>query len=80
MTDDLKEWVLEAAGTGYLTEAQALAVVRKLTEEEGTSAPGNVGIAKLMQMIELARSGGLDETDSAHRSTVSYHQPARYAG
>lgn len=58
MTQDLKEWVMEAAGTGYLTESQIITVVHSLTRSAGTTAPGDIGIAKLMQLIELARTDG----------------------
>jgi hypothetical protein len=79
MTHDLKEWVMEVAGTGYLTEAQIITVVHSLTRSAGVTAPGDVGIAELMQLIELARTDGLDGSDYANRNTTSYHQAVHSA-
>lgn len=59
MTHDLKEWVIEAAGTGYLTEAQIITVMHSLIRSPEATTPGDVRIAELMQLIELARTGGL---------------------
>jgi hypothetical protein len=80
MTHDLKEWVMEAAGTDYLTEAQVITVVHSLTRSKGATTPGDVGIAELMQLIELARTGGLDDSDYANRNTRSHQQAVRSAG
>ena len=84
MTDALKERVLEAAGKGYLTDAQIIAVVHELTRSPGTRSPGtrspeDAGIAELMQLIELARTGVLDEADNEHQEITSYHRVARSA-
>lgn len=80
MNEALEELVLEAAGEGYLTDAQVVAVAHELTSASGSRAPEEVGITELMQLIELARTGGLDETDCAYRNITSYHQAARSAG
>lgn len=74
MTDDLTEWVLEAAGEGYLTDAQIMAVLQSITHSTDTRAPQEIGIAELMQVIELARTGGLDDADYAYRNTLSHKQ------
>ena len=79
MTHDLKEWVMEAAGTGYLTEAQIITVVHSLIRSTGATTPGEVGIAQLMQLIELARTGGLDDSEHANRNDMSYHRAVRSA-
>jgi hypothetical protein len=79
MTDALKERVLEAAGKGYLTDAQIIAVVHELTRSPGTRSPEDAGIAELMQLIELARTGVLDEADNEHQEITSYHRVARSA-
>lgn len=71
ITHDLKEWVMEAAGAGYLTEAQLITVVQSLTRSAGATGPGDVGIAELMQLIELALTGGLDDSDYGNRNTTS---------
>ena len=79
MTHDLKEWVMEAAGTGYLNEAQIITVVHSLIRSTGATTPGEVGIAQLMQLIELARTGGLDDSEQLNRSDLSYHRAVRSA-
>ena len=79
MTHDLKEWVMEAAGTGYLNEAQIITVVHSLIRSTGATTPGEVGIAQLMQLIELARTGGLDDSEHANRNDMSYHRAVRSA-
>lgn len=70
MTEALKAWVIEAAGNGYLTDAQIVAVVRMITRELRTRSPESVGVAELMQLIELARTGGLLEADSEHQEII----------
>lgn len=70
MTEALKAWVMEAAGNGYLTDAQIVAVVRTITRELRTRSPESVGVAELMQLIELARTEGLYETDDAPQEII----------
>ena len=79
MTDALKQRVLKTAGKGYLTDAQIIAVVHELTSSSGTRSPEDAVIAELMQLIELARTGGLDEVDNEHQEITSYHRVARSA-
>lgn len=63
VSHDLKQRVMEAAGTDYLTEAQIIKVMHSLTRSTEATTPRDVGIAALMQLIELARSGGLDDNE-----------------
>lgn len=73
MSDAMKERVMEAAGVGYLTDAQIVAVVRELTRTSRARAPEDVGIPELMQLIELVRTGGLDDADYEYQEPTHNH-------